>query len=117
MSFIFDKFKYKMQPSIRSYEWLKYEEIAPVPDARIDYEHYSAIKIKKFDDKNKYVEIPLIHSEMYQKLSDPTKYVVLVKYVGSGVNDQAVGEIVRRDVYINQIGSRKTVQDDNVGVI
>lgn len=114
MGLIYDKIKTGMQPSTRAYEWMKFEEIAPIAEARIDYDRYSCIRINKFDRNSNYVEIPLINSDSFQKLSDPTKYIVLVNYLGSRRDSQAIGQVMRRDIYGERTGITKIAEDHTI---
>lgn len=82
-------------------------------DIRTDSNEYSTIKIDRVDADGFYAEIPLINADRYQKLSDPTKWNVLVLYTGSGREEHAVGIIVRKDT---EEGT-SIVKNNNVGAL
>lgn len=74
---------------------------------------YSSIKINKINGRDEYTNIQLINSDRFQKLSDPTKWAVLVLYTGSGKDNQGVGILVRKNTEVD--ANLKNTSIDNIG--
>ena len=102
---------------LRHYEKFRYEDVAPIANPRMDYATYTTIKINKRDKDGDYVEIPIINADTYQRLWNPVFYMVLVKYVGSGRDYQAIGEIVRKDIIWEEVPPLKPAKDNNFEVL
>lgn len=116
MGYIRDKVGQEVRDRLRGYERFTYEEIAPIPNARKDYEGYSTILINTLDRNGKYHEVILEDSSKNQRLANPVKYLVLVDRVGNTKGYYATGKIVRKDIIFGE-GTTKQSSDNNVEVL
>lgn len=116
MNYIKNKIEKETRGQIRGYERATYEEIAPVAQARKDYEGYSTVLINRVDRNGKYLEVVLQDTDKIQRLANPTKYLVLVDRLGNTQDYYATGKIVRKDLVYGK-GEIKTIKDNNVEVI
>jgi hypothetical protein len=64
---------------------------------RSDLENYAIVTIGKESDEGKPVKVALVNADTIKRLSDPSKYMVLVFYPGGGRDEECVGILVRRD--------------------
>jgi len=115
------KVEQEVRRQVSDYEYMTYEEIAPVANARKDYEGYSTIKINRLDRNQKYLEIILENPERYKRLSNAAEYMVLVDRVGNLKDYYATGRLVRKDIIIDTRQAPRAVtkkaKDNNFEVL
>ena len=119
MSEISKKILNDSRQQIDGYIRFGYENIAYDKDDqthRTDYKKHAIITLDKLDDSGKNVKIPLINTEKFQKLQDPTKYAVLVFSPGGGRDEQSVGMLIRKDALDSELNNAelKTAKDNNL---
>lgn len=110
MKYLKNKIEDIARNPLRSYERATYEEIAPVTNARKDFEGYSTILINRVDRKGKYLEILLEDTNKFQRLANGVEYMVLLDRVGNTKDYYATGRMVRKDVVFGR-GKVKTCKD------
>ena len=116
MKYIREKIGQEVRGRLRGYERFTYEEIAPVANARRDFEGYSTVLINKVDRNGLYLEVLLEDADKIQRLANGVQYMVLVDRAGNRSDYYATGKIVRRDVVFGE-GTTKKAKDDNVEII
>jgi len=110
MGLIKQKIGKEVRGHVRGYERATYEEIAPVTNARKDYEGYSTILINRKDRFDRYLEILLEDTSKTQRLANGVEYMVLVDRPGNSQDYYATGRMVRKDVTFGT-GKVKTCKD------